>query len=127
MSTLKTYNKLLKFMYDEFNRGRNASGMGEYIQVLIQHFERSSRGGRIGNAYDQMGAVRHFVDNGLIDAVDSKGNRITRARDAYLYGRMQPTIKGEDYIQHKRMGAANAVASVLGTFVGKVAKSMLGR
>jgi hypothetical protein len=127
VSTLKTYNKLLKFMYDEFNRGRNASGMGEYIQVLIQRFERSSRGDRIGNAYNQIGAVRHLIDNGLIDAVDSRGNRITRARDAYLHGRMQPTIKGEDYIQQKRMGAANVVASVLGTFVGKVAKSILGK
>jgi hypothetical protein len=40
---------------------------------------------------------------------------------------MQPTAKGEDYIQQKRLGHANAVASVLGTFVGKVAKSILGK
>ena len=124
MSTLKKYDKLLKFMYDEFNRGKNASGSGEYIQVLIQDFEGRSQDNRIGNAYDKIGAVRYLVENGLIDALDNQGNRITRTKDAFSYGRMQPTIKGQKYLQQKRMGVANAVASVLGTFFGKFTKSI---
>jgi hypothetical protein len=127
VSTLKKYDRLLKFMYDEFNRGENASGYGEYIQVLIQRFERSSQDNRIGNAHDQIGAVRYLVNKGLIDAVDVRGNRITIPQTAYLYGRMQPTIKGQEYLQQKRIGLANAVASVLGTFFGKFIKSILGK
>ncbi len=127
MSTSKKYDELLKFMYDEFNSGKNASGHGEYIQVLISHFQSKSEDNRLGNVYDQEGAVRHFIRNGLIAAVDVQGNIITRARDAYLHGRMQPTIKGQKYLQEKRMGVANAVASVLGTFFGKFIKSILGK
>lgn len=127
MSTLKKYDKLLKFMYDEFNRGKNASGHGQYIQVLISHFESMSEDNRLGNAYAKEGPVRHFLKNKLIAAVDVHGNRITRARDAYLHGRMQPTIKGQKYLQEKQMGVANAVASVSGTFFGKFIKSILGK
>jgi len=127
MSTLKKYDKLLKFMYDEFNRGKNASGRGELIQVLISHFESRSEDNRLGNAYAKEGAVRHFVKNGLIAAVDVQGNRITRVRDAFLHGRMQPTIEGQKYLQEKRIGAANAIASISGTFFGKFIKSILGK
>jgi hypothetical protein len=127
MSTLEKYDNLLKFMYDEFNEGRNASGHGEHIQVLISHFESRSEDNRLGNVYAKEGAVRHFIRNGLIAAVDVQGSIITRARDAYRYGRMQPTTKGQKYLQEKRMGVANAVASVSGTFFGKFIKSILGK
>jgi len=124
VSTLKKYDKLLKFMYDEFDRGNNASGHGEYIQVLIRHFESNSQDNRIGNAYDQIGAVHYLVENGLIDASDNYGNKITMPMTAFHIGRMQPTEKGREYLQQKRIGVANAVASVLGTFFGKFTKSI---
>jgi len=127
MNTLRNYDKLLKYMYDEFNRGNNASGYGEHIQVLIGHFENSSRGNRIGDANDQVGAVKYFLDNGFINALDTLGNRIISPREAYTYGRMQPTEKGKNYLQQKRIGAANTIASVLGTFFGRLIKSILGK
>ena len=114
-------------MYDEFNRGVNASGYGEHIQILIDHFERSSQGERLGDAHDKIGAVRYFLKNGLIDAFDTAGNRISKPMTAYTIGRMQPTEKGRDYLRQKRMGVANAVASVSGTFLGKFFKSILGK
>ena len=126
INTLTKYDKLLKFMYDEYDRGNNASGHGERIQVLIAQFERS-QGIRIGDAHDQMGAVSHFLRNGLIDAVDTLGNKITNPLRAYTIGRMQPTQRGRDYLQQKRIGTANAVASVSGTFLGKFLKSLFGK
>jgi hypothetical protein len=114
-------------MYDEFNKGNNASGHGERIQVLIDHFERSSQGERIGDAHDKIGAVRYFLKNGLVDAVDTLGNKINNPRTAYTIGRMQPNQKGLDYLHQKRIGVANTIASVSGTFLGKFLKSFFGR
>lgn len=126
MNTLNIYNKLLRFMYDEFNRGSNASGYG-HIRILIAHFERSSQGERIGTAYAKIGAVRYFLKNGFIDAVDTHGNKITNPLRAYAIGRMQPTQKGQDYLHQIRLGTANAVASVSGTFLGEFFKSLFGK
>lgn len=128
MNTLRNYDKLLKFMYDEFNRGNNASGHGERIQVLIDRFERSSPDNRIGvDAHDKIGAVSYFLRHGLIEAVDTRGNRIDKRMTAYNIGRMQPTEKGQNYLQQKRVVVANAVASVSGTFFGKLIKSIWGK
>ena len=127
MGTLKTYDKLLKFMYDEFNKGNNASGHGERIQVLISQFQRSPSGERIGDAHDQIGAVSYFLKYGLIDAVDTIGNRISKPRTAYTMGRMQPTEKGRHYLHEKRLKVADDVASVSGTFLGKFFKSIFGK
>ena len=111
-------------MYDEFDRGNKASGNGEYIQVLIQRFEESSQGTRIGNVYDKIGAVRYLIGNGLIDSLDDYGVKIIKTTTSFNIGRMQPTEKGREYLQQKRIGFANAVASVLGTFFNKFAKSI---
>lgn len=127
MNTLKIYNKPLKFMYNEFNKGNNESGYGEHIQVLIEHFERSSHDNRIGDAHAKIGAVRYFLKYGLIDAVDTLGNKITNPMTAYTIGRMQPTQKGQEYFQQRLIGTADAVASVSGTFFGKLLKSLLGK
>lgn len=114
-------------MYNEFNKGNNASGHGEYMQVLIQQFQRSPQGERIGNANAQVGAVRYFLQNGFINAIDTSGNRITNPLSAYTHGRMQPTQEGQEFLQNKVLGTANAVASVSGTFLGKFFKSMFGK
>ncbi len=127
MSTLKNYDKLLKFMYDDFNRGNNASGHGEHIQTLIDRFERSSQGDRIGDALDKVGATRYFLKNGFIDALDTRGDKITSYIAAYSKGRMQPTEEGQNYLQQKRRSAANTAVSVSGTFLGKLIKSVLGK
>lgn len=126
MNTLKLYRKLLKYMYDEYNNGNNASGHGEHIQILINQFQRSSRENRIGDAHDQIGAVSYFLKNGLIDAVDTSGNKISNSMTAYTYGRMLPTQKGIDYIRLGHIQTAEAVASVSGTFFGKLFKSIFG-
>ena len=116
------YDKLLKYMYDEFNRSSDAP----YIQVFIERFERS-QGVSFGDAQNKIGAVLYFLENRLIDAVDLSGNRITSPREAYNSGRMQPTEEGRNYLQRKRIGTANAVAAVSGTFFGKLIKSILGK
>jgi len=127
MDTLKLYRKLLKYMYDEFNSGNNASGHGEHIQVLIDHFERVSAENRIGDAHDQIGAVSYLLKNGWIEAVDTNGRQISNARGAYVMGRMLPTEKGVNYLKQGRIETANTLASVLGTFFGKLFKTIFGK
>jgi hypothetical protein len=114
-------------MYDEFNSGNNASGRGERIHVLVDHFESNSQGERIGDAHDKIGAVRYFLNNNLIDAVDTLGKKITNPRTAYTYGRMLPNQRGQEYLHQMKIGTANAIASVSGTFLGKFFKSLLGK
>jgi hypothetical protein len=128
MDTLKLYRNLLKFMYDQFNKGNNDSGHGELIQVLIENFERTSAENRIGDdAQDQIGAVSYLLKNGWINAVDISGRSISNARTAYVIGRMLPTEKGKNYLQQGSIEKANTIASVSGTFLGKFFKSILGR
>lgn len=125
--TTAKYDKLLKFLYDEYDRGHNASGYGERVSVLVQHFERSSQQNRIGDALEQMAAVSYLHDSGWIDLVDTLGNTITNPIRAFTIGRMKPTPKGRDYLQHKRIDSANTVASVSGTFFGKLFKAWFGK
>ena len=127
MKTLNKYDKLLKFMYGEFNRGNDASGYGEHIRVLIDHFECNSQDNRIGDALDKIGVVRYYFRDGLIDAVDTLGKKITEPTKAYSIGRMQPTQKGRDYLQQRQMYTINAVASASGTLLGKLLKSLFGK
>jgi hypothetical protein len=124
---LKIYDRLLKYMYDEYNAGHNASGHGEYVRVLVAHFERISESNRIGDAHAKRAAVDYLHKNGWISVVDILGNQIRNSIIAYGSGRMQPTQKGRDYLQQKRIDAANAIASVSGTFWGKFLRSLLGK
>jgi len=124
MKTTTKYDRLLKYMYEEYDKGHHAHGYGEYLRVLVSHFERISQTNRIGDAHAQMAAVNYLRKNGWLDAVDILGNNIIDHLRAYNTGRMQPTPKGREYLQQKRMYTANAVASVFGTFFGKLFKSL---
>ena len=122
MNTLKKYDKLLKFMYDEFNKGNNASGHGERIQVLMNSFERISDGNRIGDAKKKIGTVSHFLRNGWIVAVDTLGNEITNPRRAFTIGRMQPTQRGREYLEEKKISTVTRVASAIAEVIGRFFK-----
>ena len=122
MDTLKLYLKLLKFMYAQFNSGNNDSGHGELIHELITKFERNSAENRIGDPDDQIGAVSYLLKNGWIDAVDINGKKLSNARTAYVIGRMLPTEKGNSYLKQGKIDRANTIASISGTFLGKLLK-----
>jgi hypothetical protein len=117
MKTTTNFDKLLKYMYDEYEQGHNAHGRGEFVQVLVAHYERSS-GNRIGDAHVQAAAVRYLQKNGWIDVVDILGNKITNSLRAYTTGRMQPSQKGLEYLRQKRLYTAEAAAKILGNFFG---------
>jgi len=120
MNKLKLYDRLLKYMYDEYNAGHNASGHGEHVSVLVNHFEGISESNRIGDAHEKKAAVNYLLKNGWISVVDILGNPITNSTSAYVSGRMQPTEKGWEYLQQRRINAvtkiASSVAEVLGRF-----------
>ena len=126
MNTLKIYDNLLKFMYGEFKRGNNASGYGEYIQILIKHFERDSQDNRIGDAHAQIQAVGYFLKNGWIEAVDISGNKITNPMTAYTTGRMQPTQLGRYYLQQRQLNAVTKVINTIAEAFGRFVKGLKG-
>ena len=66
MNKLKIYDELLRYMYDEYNKGHHAAGHGEYVKVFISRFERTSGSNRIGNAHEQKAAVDYLRKNGWI-------------------------------------------------------------
>lgn len=123
METTAKYDRLLKFMYDEYDRGHNDHGHGQRVRILVDHFERTSEKNRIGNANDKRAAVDYLHNNDWINIVDTIGAKIIDSTEAYTIGRMKPTPKGLEHLKQNRkdtfnVDTANAVASVSGTFFG---------
>ena len=116
MKTFNNYDKLLQFMYTEYNKQRH----GKRVHVLVLHFERQSIENRIGNANDKKAAVAYLHKNGWIEIVNNHGEKITDSTEAYSIGMMEPTQKGREYLRQKRIDIADAIASVSGTFLGKL-------
>ncbi len=106
MDALKTYGKLLKFMYDESDKG---PGRNELILVLIQQFQRSPQGCRLGDALDQVEAVRYLITKGWIGALDPRGNKLGDPTRAYSIGRVQLTQRGRVYLQQGQFEAIPGV------------------
>ncbi len=124
VKTTVKYDRLLNYMYDEYDIGHNDHKRGERVRVLVERFERNSQKNRIGNANGKKAAITYHHDRGLIDLVDTTGNTITDHNEAYVTGRMKPTQNGRDYLQKMQTDNANKIASDSGTFFGKLFKKV---
>jgi hypothetical protein len=126
MKRTDLYDKLLQFMYDEYDRKQGFHGYGERVRVLIARFERLSAKNRIGNANAKSGAIRYLHENGWIDIRDTNGNKLSGLA-AFSYGRMQPTPKGREYLEQRRTRGVMKVAGNIVELCGRLAKGLHGR
>ena len=118
------YDRLLMYMYDEWDTGHNDHKHGERVRVLVERFERNSPKNRIGNSNDKKTAITYLHDNSLIDVVDTTGKKITDLDQVYGTGRMKPTKNGREYLEKMQTDNANKIASDSGTFLSKILRKV---
>lgn len=123
MNTTKIYEKLMKFLYDKYERGGVFREYGEFAGVLVTEFERKT-GLDLGNVYGQAAAIRYLGEQGWIKPVSPLGESIGGSVNS-LSCRVQPTPKGIDHVQRTRnpvrvlLLAAEALGRFLKGFLGK--------
>jgi hypothetical protein len=91
MKRAPKYDRLLVYMYNEWDAGHNDHKRGEKVRVLVERFEHNFPKNKIGSASDKKTAIAYLRDDGLIEVVDTAGKAITDPDQAYSTGRMKPT------------------------------------
>lgn len=107
--------KLMAFIYDEYSCSSKFRKHGESIHALAFRF-RSATGNNLGSAREQLEYFRLLKNQGWIDVVDD-------------VGRIRPTIKGIEHIEHKRnlLKRISNSAPEIAEAVGRFFKGFTGR
>jgi hypothetical protein len=111
------YEKLMEFIYGEYDKSNNFHGHGEYASVLVARFQRSS-GIRFGEARAQLAAASYLLNQGWIEMVSIDGRRLSGVLD--VASRIQPTRMGILHVEDRRSfgkaltRAAGAAAEIIG-------------
>ena len=99
MKISEKHEKLMEFIYDEYNNSSTFQGHGEFPIVLVERFQRAS-GIRFGDGYAQLAAIDYFLKQGWIEIVSINGRSLGGA--LHLYSRIKPTHKGNLHVEEGR-------------------------
>ncbi|AQY72714.1 hypothetical protein B1772_01180 [Dehalococcoides mccartyi] len=119
--------KLISFIYDEYNRRDVFKSHGEAASVVVSQFSRNY-GIRLGDAGAQLEYIRLLRKNGWIEVVALDGSSTPRAR-LFSFSRIKPTPEGIQHVEERRKPgrvikkATSDAAEITGRFL----KGFLGR
>ncbi len=127
MKLSERYEKLMDFIYREYERNSSFEGHGEFASILVQRFQRRS-GINLGAAQAELSAMYHLLRQGWIEIVSVDGTRI-RSNKLYGHSRIKPTHEGILHVEERRslgkitMKASSTTAEI----IGRALKGFLGR
>lgn len=127
MKVSEKYEKLMEFVYDEYDKGDTFKGHGEPAMVLVQRFQRFL-GIRLGDAGAQKAAMNYLLKQGWIEIVSIDGTSLG-GTFYYSHSRIKPTPDGIEHVEHRRqpgqvlLKATDSAAEIIGRglkgFLGK--------
>jgi hypothetical protein len=127
MKLSERYEKLMDFIYKEYERSNSFHGHGVYASVIVRQFQRYS-GISFGDAGAQLSAINHIFMQGWIEIVTVNGS-VLKGEELDGYSRIQPTREGMLHVEERRslgkvvMKAASTTAEI----IGRGLKGFLGR
>jgi len=92
--------KLMKFIYDEYNKSSTFKTYGEFASVLVGRFRDRLRI-ELGDAAAQLEAMQRLIERGWIETVSLGGKRIGRTH-LNVVSRIKPTVTGIRFIEEKQ-------------------------
>ena len=127
MKTGDILEKLMAFIYDEYNASDVFKSHGEHASVILTRFVRES-GIRLGDAGAQLEYMRLLLRRGWIEIVTLDRSTRIGAR-LFTYSRIKPTPEGIRHVEERRQPgqAILKIASTVAEIIGRGAKGFLGR
>lgn len=127
MKLSERYEKLMDFIYREYERSDSFKGHGEYASILVTRFQRYS-GISFGDAQAQLSAIYHLLRQGWIEIVSVNGS-VIRSNKLYSHSRVQPTREGILHVEERRSLGKVVMKAALTTaeIIGRGLKGFLGR
>jgi len=123
MEISKIDERLIQFIYDEYQRHSVFQHYGQYPTVITKQFERRF-GIDLGDAGAQLEAINRLLKQGWIETKPSRTNNIQ------LTDRVRRlTPLGIEYVEHSRKPgqALLGVAPTIAEMIGRFFKGFLGK
>ncbi len=119
--------KLIEYIYDEYNRKDTIKAHGESSNIVLSGFERIT-GIDLGYAGAKQEVLKQLRKKGWIEVVAFDGNSIPKGR-LFSWSRIKPTIEGMEYVEGKRdMGKKITEGAKIGAeIIGRGIKGILGK
>lgn len=103
MNISQKLDRLMEFIYDEYDNSSRFHQYGEYGSTLVSRFVRKT-GINFGNAGAQAGAqldaIRLLLEQGFIEIVETSRTRIRP--DLSILTKIRPTPKGIQHVESRR-------------------------
>lgn len=127
MKTGDILEKLMAFIYDEYNRSDTFRSYGESASVILSRFT-SKYGIRLGDARAQLEYMRLLKKRDWIEVVSLDGSSKIGAR-LVSFARIKPTPEGIEHVEQRRQpGQALLKAATTGAeIIGRGLKGFLGK
>lgn len=119
--------KLMGFIYDEYNRSDTFKSYGEPASVIVTEFIRES-GIELGDAGAQREYMRLLKKKGWIEVVSLDGSSKPGAR-LFSISRIKPTLEGINQVEQRRQPgqALLKATSTVAEIIGRGLKGFLGK
>jgi hypothetical protein len=110
--------KLMAFIYDEYNRSDRFRAYGEGASVILRRFT-SKYGIRLGDIRAQLEYMRLLKKKGWIEVVSLDGSSKIGAR-LVSFARIKPTFEGISHVEQRRqpgqalLKASSTAAEIIG-------------
>jgi len=125
--TGEVLEKLMTFIYDQYNSSDTFKSHGEHASVILIRFTRES-GIRLGNARAQLEYMRLLKKRGWIevasvDSISKPGPRL------FSFSRIKPTLEGINHVEERRQPgqALFKATSTEVELIGRGLKGFLGK
>lgn len=127
MKTGDILEKLMAFIYDEYNASDVFKSGGQYASVVLTGFTCES-GIELGDAGAQLEYMRLLLRRGWIEIVTLDGSNRIGAR-LFTYSKIKPSLEGIKHIEERRQPgqAVVKIASTVAEIIGRGAKGFLGK
>lgn len=127
MKTGDILEKLMEFIYDEYNANDVFKSYGEHASVILTGFSRRSGIG-LGDAGAQLEHMRLLLRRGWIEIVALDGSSVIGAR-LLTYSKIKPSPEGIKHVEERRQPgqAVVKIASTAAEIIGRGIKGFLGK
>ncbi len=125
--TGEVLEKLMTFIYDQYNGSDTFKSHGEAAGVILIRFTRES-GIRLGDAGAQQEYMRLLKKRGWIEVVSVDGSSKPGAR-LFSFSRVKPTLEGINHVEERRQPgqALLKATSTAAELIGRGLKGFLGK
>jgi len=125
--TTAVLEKLMTFIYDQYNGSDTFKSHGEPAGVIVTEFIRVS-GIELGDAGAQREYMRLLKKKGWIEVVSLDGSSKPGAR-LFSFSRIKPTLEGINHVEERRQPGQTLlkVTSTAAEITGRVLKGFLGK